>query len=235
MKRCRNRNKSNKKAFSPQAARNEFCNAGSRFYDGYCMDETAMQNEERIADLVRQHGDSEIIHVDYIASIMTLVHAYVSKESPTLVMYKKTPAVDFGTFLVMELITLTTYEMRQGILGLKQNQFSRKMLSLDIMESTLVAPIDKAALKLIMAHVEKKTVDALSELELGKTEDILVPWGQCVSCFEFYKILAKVMLLMDVEKWEKVQGVSYPYMLIVCYDIANRIYDRYIDSCKDAA
>lgn len=235
MKKLRNRNKRNKKTYSPQVAKDEFRNVGTRFYDDYCIDNIAMKNEERIAALVRQHGDFEAIHVDYITSIMTLVHAFVRKENPSLVMYKETPAIDFGTILAIELLTLTTYEMRQASLGLKQKFFSRKMLSFDVLDQELVAPIDIASLTTIMARVEEKTVASLPELELGKAECILLPWCQSSGCFEIYKILAKVMLLMDAEKWENVRGVNFPCMLIACYDIANRIYDQYIKSSKEVA
>ena len=227
-------NSKNKKSILTEKEIENFRDIGILVYGVYSLSDISTRIERKVADYVRLHGETEAVHTDFIASILSFVHAFVAKEKTILAMYTETPAIDFGIVVVVELITSTIYELQKKALGLEQSIFSHKVITFDIMEHELRAPIDTNAMRIIMERVEHKTTASLSELELDKTEDILIPGAKAVGRFEFHKILTKVILNMDNEKWPDVGGVDFSCMLIACYDIANRIYNKYTGSSMDA-
>ena len=221
------------KNLNRKTIKTEFRKTGAKIADFYCDSETMKDCEILVAYWAHQHGDADVLHMYFYAVIATYITAIASQNKLPLVHGEKPSPTAFGAAFVIDTIADAIYRTRKNYLGLLSDDFDENDFSFEIATTKCVDPIDTDAVKSIMERIEHKVTASLADLELDKTEVIVVPWGTVVDRFTYYKILDRVVRCMYAEKFLEVQGFVFWTVAVACYDVANRIYKKYTEEMKE--
>ncbi len=232
MKKNRNRNRSNK---NNAAAMESGKGVVEQILELYGKNENITMVERIIKVCTHFQGESKFLHMYYYANIVSFISETVGKNKLVLSRYADVPSTDFGSAVALETIAHGIYTTLKNKLGLTSEIFSTADFSIELAAEECSIPFDSVSLKTIMDRVEEEVMASLGELNLGRHETVLHPWGFCSNTFDYNKIFAKVVCCMDEEECYQVYGVDTWIMFVSCYEIANRIYNKYTESMEKTA
>lgn len=229
------KNKKSSGQYTTEVALKKITDTANKILKLYYSNEDMMENEAKIFRYVQKNGETEALHMFYYSSIAAFVFLAADTYRPICFYCQDDESDDYGNTFVIDAIATTIYWMRKDALGLSGMNISEMDFSFEVAAGDRITSEELDSTKAIMDCMVENGIALLNDLHIERVEEILTPAGVMSQTFAFYKILTQVMLKMDRTVYLQVQEFGMWVLIVVCYEVAARVYKSYISQKKQAA